>query len=199
MAKSNKINFLKPYITNEGIEVGDYTYFYSFNGEQGLKEFQNKNVLYHFYKISNNKLIIGKFCAIADEVKFIMSGANHRINSLSTFPFEMFDEFNDEHDLICANPVFKGDTVVGNDVWIGYGATILPGIKIGNGAIIGAKTVVSKDVDPYTVVAGNPCKVIKTRFDNETIKKLQDLKWWDKSEKEIKKLIPLLTDSNNNL
>ncbi|QBQ07249.1 virginiamycin A acetyltransferase [Spiroplasma gladiatoris] len=193
MAKSNKIDFLKDYITNEGIEVGDYTYFYSLNGVQGLKEFQNKNVLYHFPKITKTKLIIGKFCAIAEDVKFIMSGAEHRINSYSTYPFEMFLEFSNKSK-INLKKNYKSNTIVENDVWIGYGATILPGVKIGNGAIIGAKSVVTKNVEPYTVVAGNPAKVIRKRFDNKKIFYLLDLKWWDKPIDKIIKLLETLTN-----
>ncbi|ARU91272.1 acetyltransferase [Spiroplasma clarkii] len=145
MPKSNKIKFLKDYITNKNIFVGEYTYFYSFQGEQALKEFQNRNVLYHFPELWHDKLTIGNFCAIADEVKILMNGANHRLNSLSTYPFEMFCEF--ELDPKTVPPVSsRGDTSIGHDVWIGYGATIMPGVTIGNGAIIGAQAVVSQDV-----------------------------------------------------
>ncbi|QHX36295.1 CatB-related O-acetyltransferase [Spiroplasma sp. BIUS-1] len=192
MSKSSKIYFLKDYITNEGIEVGDYTYFYSFKNEQGIKEFQNRNVLYHFPKIHNDKLIIGKFCAIADEVKFLMNGANHRMDSISSFPFEMFNEFGVDSKKIRSAKV-KGDTVVGNDVWIGYGATILPGVKIGNGSIIGAKAVVTKDVEPYSIVGGNPAKVIRMRFDKNKIKELEDLQWWNESIESIRNMIDKLT------
>ncbi|AKX34628.1 acetyltransferase [Spiroplasma litorale] len=193
MSKSNKVSFLKDYITNEAIEIGDYTYYYSFDGEKGLIEFQNKNVIYHFPKITKNKLVIGRFCAIADNVKFIMSGANHRINSLSSFPFEIFKEFQTFNNINKNNYTYKGDTIIENDVWIGYGATIMPGVKIGNGAIVGAMSVVTKNVEPYTVVAGNPAKFIKKRFSEKTIEKLLNIKWWDKSIHEIKKMIPMLT------
>ncbi|AUM62296.1 CatB-related O-acetyltransferase [Spiroplasma monobiae] len=192
MSKSSKIYFLKDYITNEGIEVGEYTYFYSFKNEQGLKEFQNRNVLYHFPKIYNDKLIIGKFCAIADDVKFLMNGSNHNMDGISTFPFAMFDEFGANHESL-TKVNSKGDTTVGNDVWIGYGATIMPGIKIGNGAIIAAKSVVTKNVEPYSIVGGNPAKLIRMRFDKNKINELEDLKWWDESIESIGNMIDKLT------
>ncbi|KAF5274353.1 hypothetical protein FQR65_LT17024 [Abscondita terminalis] len=131
-------------------------------GIQALKEFQNKNIMYHFPEFLNDKLVIGKFCAIAENVKIIMSGANHRINSLSTFPFEMFNELGLQVQ-DAPKPTSKGDTIIG--------------IKIGNGAIIAAKAVVVKDVEPYTIVAGNPAKVVKKRFNESTISKLENLKW----------------------
>ncbi|AUB31107.1 CatB-related O-acetyltransferase [Spiroplasma floricola] len=192
MSKSSKIYLLKDYITNEGIEVGEYTYFYSFKNEQGIKEFQNRNVLYHFPKIHKDKLIIGKFCAIADEVKFLMNGANHRIDLVSTFPFAMFDEFKADKKTLFPSKT-KGDTVVENDVWIGYGATIMPGVKIGNGSIIAAKAVVTKDVKPYSIVGGNPAKLIRMRFDENKIKELEDLKWWDESIESIRSMLDKLT------
>ncbi|AKU79617.1 CatB-related O-acetyltransferase [Spiroplasma turonicum] len=190
MAKSNKVFILNKYITNKNIIVGDYTYLYTFNGINNAIEWQNKNVLYHFPEVYDDYLHIGKFCAIADDVKIFMNGANHRIESLSTFPFEMFADF--KVDNIKRNKVFK-NTIIENDVWIGNGVTILPGLKIGSGSIIGAKSVVTKDVEPYSIVAGNPAKLIRFRFENSKIKELLELKWWDKPVEEIKKLIPYLT------
>ncbi|WP_339020970.1 CatB-related O-acetyltransferase [Spiroplasma endosymbiont of Atherix ibis] len=192
MSKSSKIYLLKNFITNEGIEIGNYTYFYSFKNEQGVKEFQNRNVLYHYPKIHNDKLIIGKFCAIADEVKILMNGANHRINSISTFPFAMFEEFRINKKTLLPSKL-KGYTIIGNDVWIGYGATIMPGLKIGNGSIIAAKAVVTKDVKPYSIVGGNPAKLIRMRFDKNKIKELEDLKWWDESIESICNILDKLT------
>ncbi|AGR40742.1 acetyltransferase [Spiroplasma taiwanense CT-1] len=173
----------------------EYTYFYSFKNEQGIIKFQNKNGLYHFPQINNDKLIIGKFCAIADEVKFIMNGANHRINSFSTYSFEIFNKFS-INEKILTQSVSKGDTIIGNDVWFGYGSTIMPGVKIGNGAIIATKSVVVNDVEPYTIVGGNSTKLIRKRFDQETINKLEKLKWWDK---EIGEINSLVNDLVNNL
>ncbi len=192
MSKSSKIYFLKDYITNEGIEVGDYTYFYSFKNEQGLKEFQNRNVLYHFPKIHKDKLIIGKYCAIADDVKFLMNGANHNMSGISTFSFAMFKEFNADPNTLLPTKI-KGDTIVGNDVWIGYGSIIMPGVNIGNGSIIAAGSVVTKDVKPYSMVGGNPAKLIKMRFDENKISELEDLKWWDESIESISNMIDKLT------
>lgn len=124
-----------------------------------------------------------------------MNGVNHQMNSVSTYPFYIFEGWEQETPPLSKMPL-KGDTVVGNDVWIGQNATILPGVHIGDGAIIGLNSVVTKDIEPYTIVAGNPAKVIRKRFDNELIELMLELKWWNKSIEEIKKLIPILTDNN---
>lgn len=176
---------VKPTITNPNIIVGDFTYFSDVDFES--------HVLHH-YEFIGDKLIIGKFCQIASGVTFIMSGANHQMNAASTYPFYIMGW---EQDAPSHNDLpLKGDTVIGNDVWIGQNATILPGVHIGDGAIIGLNSVVSKDVEPYTVVAGNPARFIRKRFDDELIGLLQRLKWWDKPAEEIQSLIPILTDSN---
>ena len=176
---------VKPTITNPNIIVGDFTYFSDVDFE--------KHVLHH-YDFIGDKLIIGKFCQIASGVNFIMNGANHQMNAASTYPFYImgWEQGTPSHEDL----PLKGDTVIGNDVWIGQNATILPGVHIGDGAIIGLNSVVSKDVEPYTVVAGNPARFIRKRFDDELIGLLQRLEWWDKSVEEIQSLIPLLTDSN---
>ena len=176
---------VKPTITNPNIIVGDFTYFSDVDFE--------KHVLHH-YDFIGDKLIIGKFCQIASGVNFIMNGANHQMNAASTYPFYImgWEQGTPSHEDL----PLKGDTVIGNDVWIGQNATILPGVHIGDGAIIGLNSVVSKDVEPYTIVAGNPAQFIRKRFDDELIGLLQRLKWWDKSVAEIQDLIPLLTDSN---
>ncbi|HCA43318.1 MAG TPA: chloramphenicol acetyltransferase [Bacteroidetes bacterium] len=183
----DRLCFLKNIIKNPNIIVGDFTYYDDF---EDVNNFE-KNVLYHFDFIGD-KLIIGKFCAIASGVKFIMNGGNHLTDSLSTYPFEIFGgEWKDAMN--GKEYPYKGDTVVGNDVWIGYESVIMPGVKIGNGAIIGAKSVVTKDVEPYSVVAGNPAKEIKKRFSEEKIKRLQELKWWDWSPNKISESLGLLT------
>lgn len=176
---------VKPTITNPNIIVGDFTYFSDVDFE--------KHVLHH-YDFIGDKLIIGKFCQIASGVNFIMNGANHQMNAASTYPFYImgWEQGTPSHEDL----PLKGDTVIGNDVWIGQNATIMPGVHIGDGAIIGLNSVVSKDVEPYTIVAGNPAQFIRKRFDDELIGLLQRLKWWDKSVAEIQDLIPLLTDSN---
>lgn len=164
--------YLKNIITNPQIIVGDYTYY---DDPQDVYNFE-RNVLYLFDFIGD-KLIIGKFCQIATGVRFIMNGANHAMNGFSTYPFKAFGGEWAEKDpmqVIC-----KGDTVIGNDVWIGNSVTIMQGIKIGDGAIIGTNSLVTKDVEAYTVVGGNPAKQIRKRFDEETIQLLLTLQWWN--------------------
>lgn len=180
------LTYIKPTIKNPNIIVGDFTYF-------GDVDFESH--VTHHYDFNGDKLIIGKFCQIASGVNFIMNGANHQMNSVSTYPFYIFEGWGQEIPPLSKMPL-KGDTIVGNDVWIGQNATILPGVHIGDGAIIGLNSVVTKDIEPYTIVAGNPAKVIRKRFDNELIELMLELKWWDKSIEEIKKLIPILSDNN---
>ena len=180
--------YIKSVVTNPNIIVGDYSYYE--NIDEGPESFE-KHVTHH-YDFMGDKLIIGKFCSIARGVEFVMNGANHMLDCLTAYPFEIIDEFKG-----LSRPFGergnRGDTVIGNDVWIGQNATILPGVHIGDGAIIGANTVVAKDIPPYAIAVGNPAVIKKYRFDEETIKLLLELKWWDKDIEEIKKLIPLLT------
>ena len=180
--------YIKSVITRPNIIAGDYSYYD--DSDDGPESFE-KHVTHH-YDFMGDKLIIGKFVAIARGVEFVMNGANHMLDCFTTYPFEIIDEFKG-----LSRPFGdrgnRGDTVVGNDVWIGQKATILPGVHIGDGAIIGANAVVAKDVPPYAVVVGNPAVIKKYRFDKETIDLLLELKWWDKDIEEIKKLIPLLT------
>lgn len=182
----NTLTFVKPTIKNPNIVVGDFTYFADTDFE--------KHVTHH-YDFIGDKLIIGKFCQIGAGVEFVMNGANHQMNAVSTYPFYIFGSWDQsvpsKEDL-----PFKGDTVVGNDVWIGQNSTILPGVHIGDGAIIGLNSVVTRDVPPYTIVAGNPAKAVRKRFDDELIDLLLKLKWWDKSIEEINALIPLLSCSD---
>lgn len=183
-----RLCFLKNIITNPNIIVGDYTYY---DDPEGINNF-NKNVLYHFDFIGD-KLIIGKFCQIASGVRFIMNGAIHSISGFSTFPFLIFgDEWGNRPDY----PQSKGDTVIGNDVWIGNSVTIMPGIKIGDGAILATNAVITKDVEPYSIVGGNPGKLIRKRFDNETTYKLLKLKWWDWPIEKIKENFNDITIGN---
>jgi virginiamycin A acetyltransferase len=149
----------------------------------------------HLYEWNGDKLIIGKFCQIAAGVEFVMNGANHQMNAVSTFPFYTLEGWDMEPPKPSDLPL-KGDTVVGNDVWIGQDAVILPGVHIGDGAIIGANCVVGRDVAPYTIVIGNPARDLRNRFDDELIDLLLQFKWWNKSIDEINTLIPLLTDSD---
>jgi virginiamycin A acetyltransferase len=149
----------------------------------------------NYYPWSRDKLFIGTFCQIAAGVEFIMNDANHQMNAVSTFPFYTLEGW-DMNAPAAEDMPFKGNTVIGNDVWIGQNAVILPGINIGDGVIIGANSVVGSDIDPYTIVAGNPAKLIRKRFDDELIELLLRFKWWDKSIEEIDGLIPILTCSD---
>jgi len=187
-----QVIFLKNFITKPHIIIGDYTYY---DDPEGPENFENRNVLYH-YPFMDDTLVIGKFCAIAKDVKFIMNGANHKISGLSTYPFSIF---RNGWEKVMPKPgelPYKGDTVVGNDVWIGYDATIMPGIHIGDGAIIAAKSVVTKDVPPYAIVGGNSAQIIKMRFEESIIKKLLDLKWWDWDIKKITEHLSLIVGNN---
>ena len=178
--------FVKPTIKNPNILVGDFTYIADTDFERHVS---------HFYPWSRDKLIIGKFCQIAAGVEFVMNDANHQMNAVSTFPFYTLEGWEMEPPALKDMP-FKGDTVIGNDVWIGQNAVVLPGVHISDGAIIGANSVVGCDVAPYTIVIGNPAKELRKRFDAELIDLMLRLKWWDKSIEEINSLIPILTCSN---
>ncbi|MHA7843235.1 MAG: CatB-related O-acetyltransferase [Winogradskyella sp.] len=182
-----KLCFLKNYINNPNIEIGDYTYYDDF---EDVSNFE-KNVKYHFDFIGD-KLIIGKFCMIASDATFIMNGGNHLTEATSAYPFAIFGG-NWQHAMDGKSYPSKGDTIIGNDVWIGHDATIMPGVKIGDGAIIATKAVVTKDVEPYTIVGGNPAKPIKKRFSAATILKLLQLKWWDWDIEKITKNLEKLT------
>ncbi|MPM15368.1 Streptogramin A acetyltransferase [bioreactor metagenome] len=182
--------YLKNVVTNPNITVGDYTMYNDFVLDPQL--FEKNNVLYH-YPVNGDRLIIGKFCSIACGVKFIFTSANHTQKSLSTYPFPIFFE---DWDLDKKNVASawdnKGDIVVGNDVWIGFEAVILSGVHIGDGAIVGARAVVTKDVPPYTVVGGVPAREIKKRFDEATASKLLQMKWWDWPYDEIQRQLPYI-------
>ncbi len=182
-----QIVYLKNVINTPDIEVGDYTMYNDFVHDP--IDFEKNNVLYH-YPVNKDKLKIGKFCSIACGVKFLFTSANHAMKSLSTYPFPVFfEEWGLDAKNICDAWDNKGDIVIGNDVWIGYEAVILSGVTIGDGAIIGARAVVTKDVPSYTVVGGVPAKPIRKRFDEGTIQKLEEIRWWDWEEERIKKNI----------
>lgn len=169
--------YLKNVINNPNISVGEYTMYNDFVNDPTL--FEQNNVLYH-YPINKDKLIIGKFCSIACGAKFLFNSANHNLNSLSTYPFPLFfEEWNLKRENVTESWNNKGNIVIGNDVWIGYEAVIMAGVTIGDGAIIGTRAVVTKDVPPYTIVGGVPAKIIRKRFSDEVISKLLEIKWWD--------------------
>ena len=182
------VTYIKPTITRPNIIVGDFTYY---SGE----DFESR--VTHHYDFYGDKLVIGKFCQIAADVEFIMNGANHKMNSVSTFPFYILEHWNQEQPPLSEMRT-KGDTIIGNDVWIGQNATILPGVRVGNGAIIGLNSVVGSNVEPYAIVVGNPAKAIRKRFDDELIDLLIRFKWWDKPVDEIQTLTSLLNDNDFN-
>lgn len=175
--------YLNQVVTNPNVIVGDYTMYNDFVNDP--TEFEKNNVLYH-YPINGDRLIIGKFCSIACGAKFLFNSANHSLTSLSTYPFPIFfEEWGLERAQVTRAWDHKGDIVIGNDVWIGYEAVILAGVTIGDGAIIGTRAVVTKDVPPYTVVGGVPAKPIRKRFPDDTIASLLALRWWDWPEERI--------------
>lgn len=182
-----RLCFLKNIVKNPNIVVGDYTYYDDF---EDVANFE-KNVKYLF-DFSGDKLIIGKFCMIASGVTFIMNGANHLTEAISTYPFAVFGN-GWEGAMEGKTYPFKGDTVIGNDVWIGYNSVIMPGIHIGDGAIIGSCSVVTKDVEPYAIVGGNPAREIRKRFSEAEIESLLDIKWWDWTPDKLTRNVDLLT------
>ena len=184
--------YLKPAITDPNIQVGDYTMYNDFVHDP--RDFQQNNVLY-YYPVNGDKLVIGKFCSIACGAKFIFNAANHALGSLSTYPFPIFFEewgLPTDVDSIAGAWDNHGDIVVGNDIWIGYEAVILSGVTIGDGAVIGTRAVVTKDVPPYTIVGGIPAKPIRKRFDDAVIERLEALRWWDWEEEKIRRAIPAI-------
>ncbi|GAB4041027.1 CatB-related O-acetyltransferase [Spirosoma jeollabukense] len=187
LAGYERLCFLNNVVDHPQITIGDYTYYDDF---ESVGNFQ-RNVRYLF-DFTGDRLIIGKFCMIASGVEFIMNGANHLVDSVSSYPFAMFG--GDWASAMDGKSYpIKGDTVVGNDVWLGYRATILPGITIGDGAVIGAYSVVTRDVPPYAIMGGNPAKLIRKRFDDADIARLLELRWWDWPIEKITKYTPFLT------
>lgn len=184
--------YLNAVIKDPQIDVGDYTIYNDFVADP--LQFEKNNVLYH-YPIHREKLIIGKFCSIACGTKFLFNCANHTLKSLSTYTFPLFyEEWELEKSNITTAWDNKGDIVIGNDVWIGYEAVIMAGVHIGDGAIIAARAVVTKDVPPYTIVGGTPAKEIRKRFDTEVIQQLLKLKWWDWSTNKIRQCLPYIAE-----
>ena len=192
----NQTVYLNAVIKDPQIEVGDYTIYNDFVADPLL--FEKNNVLYH-YPIHREKLIIGKFCSIACGTKFLFNCANHTLKSLSTYTFPLFyEKWELEKSNITTAWDNKGDIVIGNDVWIGYEAVIMAGVHIGDGAIIAARAVVTKDVPPYTIVGGTPAIEIRKRFDAEVIQQLLMLKWWNWSTDKIRQCLPYIAEGKMN-
>ncbi|MBF6023800.1 Vat family streptogramin A O-acetyltransferase [Lysobacter niastensis] len=174
MAGFPQICYLRNVVRNPQIEIGEYTYY---DDPDGADNFE-RNVLYLFPFIGD-RLVIGRFCALARGVKFVMNGANHRMSGISTYPFNIFGGGWERFAPAPEELPFKGDTVIGNDVWIGYDAMVMPGVKIGDGAIVAARSVVVSDVPAYGIVGGNPARLIRSRFDDATVQRLLRIAWWD--------------------
>ncbi|QIK61448.1 Vat family streptogramin A O-acetyltransferase [Dysgonomonas sp. HDW5A] len=185
--KIKQVCFIKNVIKNPNIIVGDYTYY---DDKDGAESFEDH--VTHHYDFIGDKLIIGKFCAIGRGVEFIMNGANHQMNAITTYPFNIMGKGWDKLLMSLDNLPIKGDTIVGNDVWFGQNVTVMPGVEIGNGAIIAANSVVAKNIPAYHIVGGNPAKIIRKRFDDELINYLQQLEWWNWSPEKITKNLDVL-------
>jgi len=190
MAGIDRLCFLKNVIRNPNIEVGDYTYYDDFETVENFE----KNVKYLFDFVGD-KLIIGKFCMIASGVKFIMNGGNHLVDSISSYPFAVFGN-GWENAMEGKSYPSKGNIVIGNDVWIGHKAVIMPGVQVGDGAIIGSYSVVTKNVSPYSIVGGNPAREIRKRFEDNEIKKLLEIQWWNWPEDKLTRNVHLLTGTD---
>lgn len=185
--------FLKNVVTRPNIEIGDYTYY---DDPDGAERFEDNNVLHHF-DFYGDRLIIGRFTAIATDVRFVMNGANHAMGGFSTYPFNIFGGgWETGFDPQAWLDGSKGDTVVGNDVWIGADAMIMPGVTIGDGAIVAARSVVAGDIPPFAVAGGNPAKVIRMRFDAETIGRLLEIAWWDWTAEKISRYVDAIRGSD---
>lgn len=175
--------FLKNFVTRPNIEVGDFSYY---DDPGGAERFDERNVLHHYPELYGDKLIIGRFCALATGVRFVMNGANHAMGGFSTYPFNIFGNgWEAGFDPETWTGQSKGDTVVGNDVWLGMETLVMPGVTIGDGAIVATGSIVVDDIPPYAVAGGNPAKIIRKRFDDATIEVLLEIGWWDWSVKTI--------------
>lgn len=173
MAGQPRVVLLRPLVTSPLVEVGDFTYY---DDPEHATDFETRNVLYHY---GPERLVIGRYCALATGVRFLMNGANHRLDGPSTFPFpSMGGSWAENVDLLVDLPS-RGDTVVGNDVWLGNGVTVMPGVRIGHGAVVAAGSVVVEDVPDYGVVGGNPARLVRRRFDDATVDRLLAVAWWD--------------------
>jgi len=189
MADHRRVCFIKNFVKAQNIIVGDYSYYDDPIDPEGFE----RNVLYNY---GSERLVIGKFCAIATNVKFLMNGANHKLDGISTYPFPAFGNGWEKAMDKLINLPSKGDTIIGNDVWIGYESLIMPGVKIGDGAVIAAKSVVVKDIPSYVVVGGNPARSIKQRFSDAEIQMLLEIKWWNWEIEKITRNIHLIMEGD---
>lgn len=184
--------YLNTIIKDPNIIVGDYTIYNDFVNDP--TQFEKNNVLYH-YPINQDRLIIGKLCSIACGAKFLFNSANHTLKSLSNYTFPLFfEEWELDKKNVASAWDNKGDIIIGNDVWIGYEAVIMAGVHIGDGAVIAARAVVTKDVPPYTIVGGTPARKIRMRFEEETIARLQQIQWWNWPVEKIRQSLPYIMD-----
>jgi virginiamycin A acetyltransferase len=188
------ICYIKNVVTRPNIIIGDYTYYDDINGAEKFEEHVT-----HHYEFLGDKLIVGRFCAIAKGIEFVMNGANHKMNSITTYPFNIMGSGWEKFTPTIEELPFKGDTVVGNDVWIGQNVTVMPGVQIGDGAIIAANSVVTKNIPAYCIAGGNPCKIIKKRFSDDLIEYLLCIKWWDWSPEKIFENLDILCSGDLNL
>ncbi|WP_416361122.1 Vat family streptogramin A O-acetyltransferase [Metaclostridioides mangenotii] len=188
------ICYIKNVVTRPNIIIGEYTYYDDINGAEKFE----KHVTHH-YEFLGDKLIVGRFCAIAKGIEFVMNGANHRMNSITTYPFNIMGSGWEKSTPTSKDLPFKGDTVVGNDVWIGQNVTVMPGVQIGDGAIIAANSVVTKNIPAYCIAGGNPCKIIKKRFNDDLIEYLLYIQWWNWSPEKIFENLDILCSGDLNL
>jgi virginiamycin A acetyltransferase len=186
-----QVCFVRNTVKSPNIIIGDYTYY---DDPEDSENFE-RNVLYH-YPFIGDRLIIGKFCAIARGVKFIMNGANHKLSGISTYPFSIFGNGWEKVRPVPGELPYKGDTVIGNDVWIGYDSLIMPGVKVGNGAVISSRSVVAGDVPAYTMVGGNPARPIKERFAPEIVAALESIAWWDWPVEKITRNLQIIVSAD---
>lgn len=191
MAGFPQVCFIRNTVSNPNIIIGDYTYY---DDPDDAENFE-RNVLYH-YPFTGDRLIIGKFCALARGVKFIMNGANHKVSGFSTYPFQIFGNGWEKAAPEPGDLPYKGDTVIGNDVWIGYDSLIMPGVNIGNGAIISSRSVVTGDVPAYTVFGGNPARLIKERFPSHIVSELEAIAWWNWPIEKISRSLDIIVSAD---
>jgi len=184
---------LKNVVTSPFIEVGDFTYYHDF---EDVRAFERKNVLYHYPYVNHDRLRIGRYCSIASGANFLFNGGNHKSAAFANFPFAIFPELFEHEFPVQSGWDNKGDIVIGNDVWIGYQALVMAGVTIGDGARIGSRAIVTRDVAPYAVVAGSPAREVKRRFPAEVIAKLQKLAWWDWEPEKVRAHLEALTHAD---